>query len=202
MYLDNNLHISFVHDCISLHVNHKQMIYGGVDGTLILSSLLPIWHICIKTSIVCFLLHFYISINLLKGAWTEQRKEFNCIACAASKKCKLFICTKWIIAEMSLLLFHRRHCRSVLFSLFCSILFSSVGFISLNFLLNCCRSLSAFAIYRYGLLIDMQAPPELVSIFSEYANFYFVFNFFFQPFICFPLLFILHLPQLKNEKFL
>lgn len=125
MYLDNNLHISFVHDSISLHVNHKQMIYGGVDGTVILSSLLPIWHICTMciTSIVCFLLHFYISINLLKGTWTEQRKEFNCNAYAASKKCKLFICTKWIIAEMSLLLFHRQHCRSVLFSLFCSILF-------------------------------------------------------------------------------
>lgn len=91
MYLDNNLHISFVHDCISLHVNHKQMIYGGVDGTVILSSLLPIWHICTMciTSIVCFLLHFYISINLLKGTWTEQRKEFNCNAYAASKKMQI-----------------------------------------------------------------------------------------------------------------
>lgn len=45
MNLDNNLHISFVHDCISLHVNQKEMIYGRVDDTVILSSLLPIWHI-------------------------------------------------------------------------------------------------------------------------------------------------------------
>lgn len=83
MYLDNNLHISFVHDFISLHLNHKQMIYGGVDGTVILSSLLSIYHICTmcRTSIVCFLLHFYISINLFERDMNRaaQRIQLQCV---------------------------------------------------------------------------------------------------------------------------
>lgn len=125
MYLDNNLHISFVHDCISLHLNHKQMIYGGVEALSywVLRCQYAIYVQCAEHQSFAFYFIFIFRLIYSKGTWTEQRKEFNCNAYAASKKCKLFICTKWIIAEMSLLLFHRQHCRSVLFSLFCSILF-------------------------------------------------------------------------------
>lgn len=89
----------------------------------------------------------------------------------------------------------------------CSVLFSfsTVCFVSFDFLLSCCRPLSAFAIHRYGLLIDMQAPPELVSIFSlNMQIFYFVFNLFFSTihlfFFTFLFFFyIYHNSRMKNS---